>query len=72
MMKDSTAATVIYTPKAKEFRTMQAALLAAPDVRDETVMKTKWMINSGIYRINSQRLAHRMIQEVFSLQPMLA
>ncbi|MGD9331284.1 MAG: flagellar biosynthesis anti-sigma factor FlgM [Desulfobacterales bacterium] len=57
---------VTLSPKARELLEAQRILAATPDIREEKVAAIKARIADGRYRIDSERVAARMIQEALS------
>jgi negative regulator of flagellin synthesis FlgM len=57
---------VSLSPQAKELLNAQRALAAMPDVRAEKVDEIKARIADGSYRIDSEKIAAKMIQQVLS------
>jgi negative regulator of flagellin synthesis FlgM len=57
---------VSLSPQAKELLNAQRALAAIPDVRAEEVEKIKARIADGSYRIESDKIAAKMIRQALS------
>lgn len=57
---------VSLSPQARELLNAQRALAAIPDVRAETVEEIKARIADGSYRIESDKIAAKMIRQALS------
>lgn len=57
---------VSLSPRARELLNAQRALAAIPDVRAEKVEEIKARIADGSYRIDSEKIAVKMIREALS------
>jgi negative regulator of flagellin synthesis FlgM len=66
---DATAAnyesddSVEISSEALNLKDMEAAAMNAPDVREEKISAIKAQIDSGTYKISSERIARQLIEE---------
>jgi negative regulator of flagellin synthesis FlgM len=49
--------------KGKEFATAKAAASQAPDVREEKIAELKKRIAEGSYKVNSEAIADKMVED---------
>jgi negative regulator of flagellin synthesis FlgM len=56
---------VVLSPRAREIQEAKKALSALPDVREEKIAEIRKKIESGVYRIEGDKIAVQMLKTAF-------